>query len=121
LGGRGRQISEFRASLVYRVPGQPGLHKETLSRKKTKTNKKKKKTRKKERKKGREEKRREEKRREEKRREEKWVSLYNIYGKRNGWRGTLGLEIHALMVFSWKRQAKSHLCKVSHPWVFRER
>jgi hypothetical protein len=24
---------EFEASLVYRVPGQPGLHRETLSRK----------------------------------------------------------------------------------------
>jgi hypothetical protein len=36
LGGRGRQISEFETSLVYRVPGQPGLHRETLSRK-TKT------------------------------------------------------------------------------------
>ena len=34
--GRGRQISEFEASLVYRVPGQPGLHRETLSQK-TKT------------------------------------------------------------------------------------
>jgi hypothetical protein len=31
LGGRGRQISEFKASLIYRVPGQPGLHRETLS------------------------------------------------------------------------------------------
>jgi hypothetical protein len=35
LGGRGRWISEFEASLVYRVPGQPGLHRETLSGKKT--------------------------------------------------------------------------------------
>jgi hypothetical protein len=43
LGGRGRQISEFKASLVYRVPGQPGLHRETLSRK---TKKKKKRKRK---------------------------------------------------------------------------
>jgi hypothetical protein len=33
LGGRGRQISEFEASLVYRVPGQPGLYREILSRK----------------------------------------------------------------------------------------
>jgi hypothetical protein len=33
LGGRGRRISEFEASLVYRVPGQPGLRRETLSRK----------------------------------------------------------------------------------------
>jgi hypothetical protein len=43
LGGRGRRISEFEASLVYSlVPGQPGLHRETLSRKnKTKTNKQK--------------------------------------------------------------------------------
>jgi hypothetical protein len=31
LGDRGRQISE--ASLVYRVSGQPGLHRETLSQK----------------------------------------------------------------------------------------
>jgi hypothetical protein len=39
LGGRGRQISEFEASLVY---GQPGLHRKTLSqkdKKKRKTNK----------------------------------------------------------------------------------
>jgi hypothetical protein len=34
LGGRGRRISEFEASLVYRVPGQPGLYRETLARKK---------------------------------------------------------------------------------------
>jgi septum formation inhibitor MinC len=40
LGGRGRWISEFEVSLVYRVPGQPGLYRETLSRK----NKKKKPT-----------------------------------------------------------------------------
>jgi hypothetical protein len=34
LGGRGRWISEFEASLVFRMsPGQPGLHKETLSQK----------------------------------------------------------------------------------------
>jgi hypothetical protein len=40
LGDRGRRISEFEASLVYRVsPGQPGLYRETLSRK-TKQNKK---------------------------------------------------------------------------------
>jgi hypothetical protein len=31
LGGRGRWISEFEASLVYRVPGQP--YRETLSQK----------------------------------------------------------------------------------------
>jgi hypothetical protein len=36
LGGRDRQISEFKASLVYRVPGQPGLQRETLFRNKTK-------------------------------------------------------------------------------------
>jgi hypothetical protein len=40
-GGRGRWISEFKASLVYKVPGQSGLHRETLSRK---TRSKKKKT-----------------------------------------------------------------------------
>jgi hypothetical protein len=34
LEGRGRRISEFKASLVYRVPGQPGLHRETVSGKK---------------------------------------------------------------------------------------
>jgi hypothetical protein len=51
LGGRGRQISEFEASLVYRVPGQPGLHRETMSRKtkpkQTKTTKQNKQTNKK--------------------------------------------------------------------------
>jgi hypothetical protein len=41
LGGRGRQIFEIEASLVYRVPGQPGLHREILSRKKKKKKKKK--------------------------------------------------------------------------------
>jgi hypothetical protein len=30
---RDRQISEFEASLVYRVPGQQRLHRETLSQK----------------------------------------------------------------------------------------
>jgi hypothetical protein len=35
LGGRGRRISEFEASLVYRVPGQPELYRETLSQKQT--------------------------------------------------------------------------------------
>jgi hypothetical protein len=41
LGGRGRQISEFEASLVYKVSsGQPGLHRETLSWKKKKKEKK---------------------------------------------------------------------------------
>jgi hypothetical protein len=38
LGGRGWWISEFKASLVYRVPGHPGLQGETLSLK-TKQNK----------------------------------------------------------------------------------
>jgi hypothetical protein len=47
LGGRGRQISEFEASLVYRVsPGQPELHRETLSVSKQKTKNKKQKTKK---------------------------------------------------------------------------
>jgi hypothetical protein len=27
--GRGRQISELKASLVYRIPGQPGILRET--------------------------------------------------------------------------------------------
>jgi hypothetical protein len=49
LGGRGRRISEFQTSLVYKselVPGQPGLYRETLSQKtknQTKQNKKQKK------------------------------------------------------------------------------
>jgi hypothetical protein len=57
LGGRGRQISEFEASLVYRVSSRTARATQTnpVSKKK----------------KRREEKRREEKRREEKRREEK--------------------------------------------------
>jgi hypothetical protein len=29
-GGRGRHNFEFEASLLYRIPGQPGLHRETL-------------------------------------------------------------------------------------------
>jgi hypothetical protein len=33
-------ICEFKASLVYRVPGQPGLHRETLVSKKKKKKKK---------------------------------------------------------------------------------
>jgi hypothetical protein len=42
LGGRGRQISEFEANLVYRVNSRTaGLHRETLSQKtKQKINKK---------------------------------------------------------------------------------
>ena len=39
MGGRGRQIFEFEASLVYRVSSrQPGLHREIL-KKQNKTNK----------------------------------------------------------------------------------
>jgi hypothetical protein len=34
LGGRSRQISELEASLIYRVPGQPGLHRNPVSKKK---------------------------------------------------------------------------------------
>jgi hypothetical protein len=41
LRGRGRRISEFEASLVYRVSsGQPGLQRETLPQKQKQTNKK---------------------------------------------------------------------------------
>jgi hypothetical protein len=54
LGGRGRQISEFEASLAYRVPDQPMLHKKTLTLKKKRKEKKRK--RKKERKRKRKEK-----------------------------------------------------------------
>jgi hypothetical protein len=43
LGGRDRQISEFEVSLVYKVSsGQPGLYRETVSRKTEKKKKKKK-------------------------------------------------------------------------------
>jgi hypothetical protein len=35
-GRRGRLISEFEASLVYRVPGWRKLHRETLSQKEKK-------------------------------------------------------------------------------------
>jgi hypothetical protein len=31
LGGRGRRISEFETSLVYKVSSRPGLYRETLS------------------------------------------------------------------------------------------
>jgi hypothetical protein len=62
LGGRGRRISRPAWS-TEQVPGQPGLHIETLPRKKKEKKRKEEKRR--------EEKRREEKRREEKRREEK--------------------------------------------------
>jgi hypothetical protein len=50
LGGRGKQISEFEASLVYRMSlGQLGLYRETLSQKtKTKQNKTKKQNKKQE-------------------------------------------------------------------------
>jgi hypothetical protein len=68
LGGRGRQISEFKASLVYRVSSRtarttkrnPVLKKQTKNQ--TKPNQKTKRK---------EEKRREEKRREEERKEKK--------------------------------------------------
>jgi hypothetical protein len=51
-GWRGRQISEFKATLVYKVSsGQPGLHRETLSQKtKNQKNKQTKQTNKKKRK-----------------------------------------------------------------------
>jgi hypothetical protein len=49
LGGRGRWISEFQASLVYKVSSRtPGLHAETLSSKTRKTNQPTKQTNKKE-------------------------------------------------------------------------
>jgi hypothetical protein len=42
LGGRGRQISEFEASLVYKVSSRTaGLHRETLSQKTKKKKRKK--------------------------------------------------------------------------------
>jgi hypothetical protein len=52
LGGRGRWISEFEASLVYKVSSRTArLHRETLSRTKTKTKTKKKKKKEKKKKK----------------------------------------------------------------------
>jgi hypothetical protein len=53
LGGRGRRISEFEASLVYKVSSRTArLHRETLSQKnKKQTNKKKTKTKQKKKKK----------------------------------------------------------------------
>jgi hypothetical protein len=39
LGGRSRRISEFEASLVYRVPGQPEKKKPVLKNKTKQTNK----------------------------------------------------------------------------------
>jgi hypothetical protein len=70
LGGRGRQISKFEASLVYKVSSRTAraIQRNPVSKK---TKKERKKEREKEREKRREEKRREEKRREEKRREKK--------------------------------------------------
>jgi hypothetical protein len=52
LGGRGKWISEFKASLVYRVSsrtGQPYLHRETPSQNKTKQKNKKQKKKERER------------------------------------------------------------------------
>jgi hypothetical protein len=44
LGGRGRRISEFKASLIYKVPGQPGYtEKPCLAKTSKQTTKKKKK------------------------------------------------------------------------------
>jgi hypothetical protein len=59
LGGRGRRISEFEASLVYRATWRNPVLKNQIRKEKRREEKR------------REEKRREEKRREEKRREEK--------------------------------------------------
>jgi hypothetical protein len=39
LKSRGRWISEFEASLVYTVPGQPGLHRPVSKKKKKSKNK----------------------------------------------------------------------------------
>jgi hypothetical protein len=78
LGGRGRRISEFESSLVYRVSSRtaratqrnPVLKKRKEERKEERR-KEREREREREREKRREEKRREEKRREEKRRKEK--------------------------------------------------
>jgi hypothetical protein len=72
LGVRGRWISEFEASLVYRVSSRTAR---TAQRNPVSRGKKKKKEEKRREEKRREEKRREEKRREEKRREKRWPLL----------------------------------------------
>jgi hypothetical protein len=69
LGGRGRQISEFEASLVYRVSSRTA--RDTQKKPCLKKEKKRKE------KKRREEKRREEKRREEKKEEKRKETLTN--------------------------------------------
>jgi hypothetical protein len=70
LGGRGRQISEFKASLVYRVSSRiaRATQRNPVSKNKqtNKPDKKRKKERKKERKKRKEKKRKEKKRKEKK-------------------------------------------------------
>jgi hypothetical protein len=64
LGGRGRQISEFKTSLVYRVNSRTAKATQRNPVSKKKTRKRKKKERKKERKKGRKEGRKEGRRKE---------------------------------------------------------
>jgi hypothetical protein len=81
LRGRGRQISEFEASLVYKVSSRTAraIQRNPVSKKKPQKRKREEKRREEKR---REEKRREEKRREEKRREEKKKSEYPSHSKR---------------------------------------
>jgi hypothetical protein len=66
LGSRGRQISKFESSLVYKVSSRtPGLHRETLSWKKQKTKKEKERKEKRERERERERERQRERERDE--------------------------------------------------------
>jgi hypothetical protein len=73
LGGRGRQISELEASLVYKVSSRTvrAIQRNPVSKSQRKKEKKRKEKR-------REEKRREEKKRKEKKRKEKVHSAYNM-------------------------------------------
>jgi hypothetical protein len=73
LGGRGRQISEFEASLVYRVSSRTAraTQRNLVSKNQDKEKKRKEKKRKERRKEGKEKKRKEKKRKEKKRKEKK--------------------------------------------------
>jgi hypothetical protein len=81
LGGRGRQIAEFEASLVYRVSSRTARAKQRNPVSKNKTNKQKNKTKQKQKqnnktnKQKRKEKKRKEKKRKEKKRKEKKIDL----------------------------------------------
>jgi hypothetical protein len=102
LGGKGRQISEFEASLVYTVSSRTASRgytekhclekprkrkrnrKRKRKRKKEKRNKKKRKEKKRKEKKRKERKRKEERRKEERRKEKKGMALVMVFLHSNG-------------------------------------